>query len=246
MPEDYRSLILNPNVLVGNINRDIQVDDDVDPASSDGLVTGTVMAVSGKNGRDKYPLLLLEMNPVLAGNIINSYVGRNDLYYVRFGLEVVGDTTVVSVLGASQNKVPDSWAKGDTRSYRYVRHDSETRPPSLYVELVHGRTNLRESYSGNGSLPPFAISMNPEAVKLQGYRLDLTVEYGYEDGKEPPLIIDKGPWPIMTKSYRVKWEDLALSVDTEMEDVGNGSYDLFDPVFADREYPQGLPYLSYQ
>lgn len=246
MPEDYRSLLLNPNVIAGNINRNVDVEDDADSASSDGLITGTVVATSGSNGKDKYPLLLLEMNPVLAGNIIDSYVGRNDLYYLLFKLQVEGDTTSQShLLGGTQQGVPESWAAGDTVSYRYVRHDSQTRPPSLRVDLEHGKVCVRVPYSGNGSLPPFAISLNPEAIKLPAYKLVLTVEYGYEEGKKPPLIIDEGPWPIMSKTYRIGGSGGEVTVETEPVDVGNGSFDRFDWVFADREYPQGLPYLAY-
>lgn len=229
-------MFLKSNLVASDINRDMTVVDEFDKANPSGLISGVVVATPGiDTAATRYLPLMLEMNPILVQNLIDSYVTRYPEHTLVF---------TVSVPDRSNNSRPEThtWSTNVSRTSRIVHHDLD-RPGELYISLEHGNVITREPYNGGGHIPPFVVCLDQWTFDHDtSYLLTLNVGWGYDVGYEPEPWEDQGPFPVMSKTYRLRRYEDGISIMTDIPDVSDDNYVRVDRLLADRE--NELPLLN--
>ena len=223
MPIDFMEYVLDPNLIVSDVNRDIDVVDQYETGSADGLITGLVTATVGSDGRTRYLPLILEVNP----NIVKSYC---DSYLPLLNADLDEHLVFSLTLGGGDTDSGTSWAKPYSVSRRELRFSGQqytiscTGGPGAGSSLV---------YKNDGVIPDFFVSIDTSlADSRDGVLYSVTLDIYTERGD----LLKPEPNYLMSKRYRLyRSDEEMLFVTTDPVNVGGGSYDEVDWTLADRE-----------
>lgn len=232
MPIDVRDALLEPTLIVSDVNQDMDVEDQFDYGSADGLITGRVVATVGADGKTRYLPLVLEVNPNIVKQLTDSYLPMLN--------QENNDKLVFTLtLGGGNDASTKSWAKVYSESRREICPNGD----HFEVRCSGGPIrNATEVYDNDGYIPPFFVSIDTELAKdTSGALYAVTLDITLERGRLLTPLVEM----LMSKRYRLYRNDSEMvKVTTEAVDVGDGNYDPMNWALADRDDIR--PILRYE